>query len=189
MVNKELQETLTIRSLLHLCTACKNRPSAQMLAFAVQNSIPSLVGLPMDNQNPAFYINIAQRYFCPLNINVQMRTEIYSALNLMDLFSSTDLEKKVCDAWPTGWIYYTYAVINRTLQVTGTHTGRKFVKDLILEWKAFYQQTLPNDPRYSVFIDGIISILDHGFVLRRRCMLPGLIGQTIIREYDIDEHL
>jgi hypothetical protein len=43
IMSRELWRTLTVRSLLNLCTAVKQRPGAVMLALALQNSIPSLV--------------------------------------------------------------------------------------------------------------------------------------------------
>ena len=79
-----LCETLTIRSLLNLCTALKQRPSPAMLAFALQNSVPSLTGLPIDNPDPEFYLTIAKKFFDKTELTVEDRTHIYRRVHRLD---------------------------------------------------------------------------------------------------------
>ena len=71
ILNKDFRESLTLRSLVLLCEACCMRPTAPMLAFALQNSIPGLVGLPMDNPDIGYYIDIAQKFFDPTEVTFE----------------------------------------------------------------------------------------------------------------------
>lgn len=162
LLNTELQDTITIRSLLHLCTACNVRkPPAYILALAVQNSIPCLVGLPMDNPDPEFYINIARNYFRPLDLTIKLRSDAHRAVTVMQDFMKTDLSK----LWCFPWSHYVMRTLGAITPVLETQTGRKYVKELLLEWMVFYQQTRPRDPRYSMHIDNVIRRLDYAFIL------------------------
>ena len=188
MVNKELQETLTIRSLLHLCTACKKRPSAQMLAFAVQNSIPSLVGLPMDNPDPGFYIDIARGYFRPLAIDIEVRSDVYRACIYIENRSSEPNLDMRYHNFKNKWDCFRNEIFYASRNITGTQSGRKFLTELMLDYKTLFQRRKPGDARFTAFFDDIVSILNHGFVLRYRHMCPGLVGVPF-GEYRNDEHL
>ena len=190
-VIKELRATLTIRSLHHLCTACglrRGQPSAALLAFAVQNSIPSLVGLPMDNPNAGFYIDIAKRYFRRPDLNIEVRSSVYDTMALMGKFSTTELDRPFQYGWPTGWAYFTHTIIRETAKITNTHVGREFVTGLALEWRARFSVKKPDDRRYVDFWDELISILEHGFILRYREMCTGRFG-SLVYDYKTDEHL
>ena len=169
LMNKDLQDSITIRSLLHLCTACniRRKPAAQILALAVQNSIPCLVGLPMDNPDPEFYIDIARRYFRPSELTVKLRSDAHRAVTVMHDFINMDLSK--LQYFP--WTHYVMRTLGAITLVLETQTGRKYVRKLLLEWKVYYHQMRPSDPRYSVHIDNVIHRLDHAFILRDGRML------------------
>ena len=77
IMNTELRSILTLRSLVNLCVACKLKPTAQMLAFALQNSIPSLTGLPMDNPDPGFYINVAKGFYDKQFASIEHKVKLY----------------------------------------------------------------------------------------------------------------
>ena len=184
LLGKELLENLTLRQLLYLCIACKKRPSAQMLAFALQNSVPSLVGLPMDNPDPEFYLNIAKVYFDPEELDIVQKSFVYSTVHNFpgpgQFFPSyIDLET-VHDyglGSHTAMHYYTLFAMSRgVLEVIHTKKGREFVRDVFEGWRRYYEKEKPDDPRYNAFIDNIINAIDHGFVLQNGHLMPGRLG-------------
>jgi hypothetical protein len=193
MMNKGFRESLTLRSLINLCIACKQRPSAPMLAFALQNSIPSLVGLPMDNPDPGFYVDIAKRFFDPEPVTFQERVTFYRSVHHYNgkddffPFRSVDLDSSIGPFWPTAMDFYvenTLSGMSETL--LATQKGRAFVKEAMLEWRKVHER----QPDHIRFIDHILRILDHGMVLRRRRVLPGLLHDCLNCVYfDKDEHL
>ena len=185
MVSKELFETLTLRSLLHLCTACKMRPTAPMLAIALQNSIPSLTGLPMDNPDTGFYIDIAKRFFAPVSISIYHKTRAYGVLEpgrQMALVNRDNIEAPH-DSFSSGISYYVHLIVPRYDEIIHTKKGRDFVKSIALEWL----QT-PLHPAMIKVYNHLINVLDHGLVLRKRQLEPGCIGQ-ILYHVEQDEHL
>ena len=185
MVNKELFENLTLRSLLHLCTACNMRPTAPMLAVALQNSIPSLTGLPMDNPDAAFYIDIAKRFFAPVSISIRQKTHTYIGLNpghYMNMVNRYNIEAQQ-GCFSSGLTYYVHLILSGCNDIIHTKKGRDFIKNIALEW---LQE--PMDPAMVKVYEHLINVLDHGLVLRKRQLMPGCSGQI---SYHIkqDEHL
>ena len=185
MVSKELFETLTLRSLLHLCTACKQTPTALMLAIALQNSVPSLTGLPMDNPDPGFYIDIAKRFFGPVDIPIGRRTDMYDALKPGRFLGALVCRNNI-DAphgcFSSGLAYYVHLVLH-SCDLVHTKKGRDFIKGIVLEWL----QTPLVGAMVKVY-NHLVNVLDHGFVLRKRNLEPGCIGH-ITYSVEQDEHL
>ena len=197
ILNKDFRESLTLRSLILLCEACGIRPTAPMLAFALQNSIPGLVGLPMDNPDPAFYIDIAKKFFDPTEITFERKVKIYRYVhnferNNVFFPSHVDVDAKIGKtSWGCAMDFY----VRMQMYDLGcgscnlrTKKERDAVKEVILEWKAVYEKTEPNDPRYPRFINRILNILEHGMVLRYRYLIPGWL-QDVGLYYIGDEHL
>ena len=185
MVSKELFQTLTLRSLLHLCTVCKMRPTAPMLAIALQNSLPSLTGLPMDNPDAGFYIDIAKRFFAPVSISICQKTRMYRALEPGIFFNRMDFEDPVgpFQYFSSGIAYYAYLVIPGYKDTMHTKKGRELIKSIVLEWL----QT-PLHPSMVKIYNHLINVMDHGLVLRNRKLMPGCHGH-ITWDYKPDEHL
>ena len=168
LINTELRSTLTLRSLVHLCTACKQTPTAPMLAFALQNSIPSLTGLPMDNPNPKFYIEIAEKFYDKRFGGFEMKVDLYRRVhnyNGKNYFFPAGANLYGDDGWH-GEHAIDFYVRNQIIDIgnvrLGTYEGRKLSKELMLEWRKHYEG---RGPEYHDFIDRIIRILDHGFFL------------------------
>ena len=69
-----------------------------------------------------------------------------------------------------------------------TKKQRDAVKGVMLEWKAVYERTAPNDHRYPRFINHLVNIMEHAMVLRRRYMRPGWL-QEYWNAFESDEHL
>ena len=193
ILNKDFRESLTLRSLVLLCEACCMRPTAPMLAFALQNSIPGLVGLPMDNPDPAYYIDIVQKFFDPTEVTFEQKVKIYRKVHNYEGHNEFFPEDADLDVPFPGWpCCFDYYVKNQMYGGLGcdlrTKKQRDAVKGVMLEWKAVYERTAPNDPRYPRFINHILNILEHGMVLRRRYMCPGWL-QDFWNEFEADEHL
>ena len=201
LLGKELLENLTLRQLIHLCIACKKRPSAQMLAFALQNSIPSLVGLPMDNPDPGFYLDIAKRYFDPDELTFDDEVFVYRNVHNYDgknvffppresLANLTEpLPGSAGEYFKSGYSYYIHKLFcSMRTPMLCTKKGRDFIRMVMMRWRGHYGRHNPGDERYSTFIDGVINVLDHGLVLKRRYLLPGTIGR-FSRYICDDEHL
>jgi len=193
ILNKDFRESLTLRSLVLLCEACCMRPTAPMLAFALQNSIPGLVGLPMDNPDAGFYIDIAKKFFDPTDLTFECKVRIYRKVHNHDATNNFFPDDVDLDApfrsWECKMDYYVrmnmFGGMGCTLR---TKKKRDAVKEVMLEWKAVYERTAPNDLRYPRFINRILSILEHGLVLRHRYLLPGGM-QDFWYNNKADEHL
>jgi hypothetical protein len=189
MVSKELFQTLTLRSLLHLCTVCKMRPTAPMLAIALQNSIPSLTGLLMDNPDTGFYIDIAKRFFAPVSISICQKTRMYKTLEPGIFLRNPDFGNDIEDPagpfkyFSSGIAYYTFLVIPGYDDTMHTKKGREFIKSIVLEWL----QT-PLLPAMVKIYNHLINVMDHGLVLRNRKLMPGCHGH-ITWDIEQDEHL
>jgi len=172
ILNKDFRESLTLRSLLLLCEACCMRPTAPMLAFALQNSIPGLVGLPMDNPDPAYYIDIAQKFFDPTEVTFEQKVKIYRKVHFYEGRNEFFPRDADLDAPYRDWnCLFDYYVSNQMCGGFGcglsTKKQRDAVKGVMLEWKAVYEKTAPNDSRYPRFINHLVNIMEHGMVLRR----------------------
>jgi hypothetical protein len=167
ILNSELRSTLTLRSLFNLCVACKvKKPTAQMLAFALQNSIPGLTGLPMDKPDPAFYIKIAKRFYDKAfaSIEHKVNLRIHNYFGRSQFFpAGTNLYARFDEGWPRAMDYYVRVQIDEMsgLGLLGTREGRKMANESMLKWKKHYEG---HGPQYQEFIDLIVRILDHGFV-------------------------
>ena len=193
MVSNEL----TLRSLLHLCTACKQRsPTPAMLAIALQNSIPSLTGLPMDNPDPDFYLEIAKRWFDPTELTIEDKSNLYLRVHRFENqngffpLGTTDVYAPLSDVrWPCGLDFFVFKQISSLHCHILSNKRRKFVRGMMLEWRAHYyyeRQLAPADfLKYGIFIDRIINILDHAHVLSYRCLTPGFSGSSFV---GTDEH-
>jgi hypothetical protein len=181
LVSRVLFGSLTLRDLGRICTACIQKPTAPMLAIALQNSIPSLTGLPMDNPDPAFYIDIAKKYFDPTELTVAERVFYHRRVHWFQDSSHffpehvTDLYAPYNYLWPCGLDYYIACQMSSIQSRIYTKKTRDFVRGLMMEWRAFYGAA--GNANQLVFIDRFVSILDHGFVLRSRRMMPGCVGQ------------
>ena len=186
LVCKELFETLTIHSLLNLCTACKQKPTPAMLAVALQNSIPSLTGLPMDNPDSGFYVDIARRFFAPVVIDINRRTSMYNALYpgrfFGSLVSRADLEDPQGD-FSSGICYYIYLILF-SCNLVHTKKGRDFIKGIVMEWLC----TPHISPDMEKVYRHLLNVLDHGLVLRHRNLEPGGVARVLNTVGD-DEHL
>ena len=186
MVNAGLFGNLTMRSLLHLCTACKLPPTAPMLAIALQNSIPSLTGLPMDNPDTGFYIDIAKRFFGgPVNIPDRLRSSMHAALQpgrFWGMLRNCANFEAPYESFSSGFAYIADGVLPGD-ELIRTKRGRDFIKGILLEWLE-----TPLDGRTIKIYNHLINVLDHGLVLRNRNLLPGCIGQ-LTNHIGQDEHL
>ena len=195
LLNTELRKSLTLSSLVRLCEACSMRPTAPMLAFALQTSIPGLVGLPMDNPDPGYYIDIAKKFFDPTEISVELKDYLYrNVCNDMEqrhfFPHSTNLDAYMNSYWPCTMDCYVNSQLYTMEPVIYTKKGRDFLKEVMLIWKVHYEQHEPNDPRYPRFINHILNILEHGMILRYRRMSPGWLGLGAWRKpFKDDEHL
>jgi hypothetical protein len=193
--NKEFRESLTLRGLIILCEACCMRPTAPMLAFALQNSIPGLVGLPMDNPNPRFYIDIAKKFFEPIEIPPYSKLLIYRNVHKYmgrdEFFPlNADLDAYMSTYWPCAMDRYVESQMAVMKPFIHFKKGRDLLKEIMLGWRRYYERKAPDDPRYPRFIDHILNILEHGMVLRYRYMRPGLLGCGDWRKpFSHDEHL
>lgn len=186
MVSRVLFDQLTLRSLLNLCTACKQPPTAAMLAIALQHSIPSLTGLPMDNPDPAFYIDIAKSFFNPANtITIQQQTGAYIALQPGRFNGALNGSLEDAHGFEARLDTYVHHVLYMKQDLLRTKKGRDFMKSIILQW---IQAPLYLHPGMQKVYDHLLNILDHGFVLRHRALEPGCIGHMTHSIGD-DEHL
>ena len=173
IMNTELRSTLTLRSLVNLCVACKvKKPTAQMLAFALQNSIPCLTGLPMDNPDPGFYIDVATKFYDKTFATMEHKVHLYRCVHHYrqrnEFFpAGTDLDgvlNEFYQFWPRAMDFYIRNELgNMGGRLLGTHEGRKMAKELMLEWKKHYEG---HGPEIHKFIDYLVEILDHGFVFK-----------------------
>jgi len=169
IINTELRSTLTLRSLLNLCAACKRTPTAPMLAFALQNSIPCLTGLPMDDPDPGFYIEVAKKFYDKKYANFEDRVWLYRRVHNhrgRDEFfpPNVDLYGPLTQYRPSAMDYYVSSQISDIGDcVLATKENRRLTKELMLEWRAYYEG---KDPKYHDFIDRVVRILDHAFVLQ-----------------------
>ena len=196
ILNKDFRESLTLRSLILLCEACGIRPTAPMLAFALQNSIPGLVGLPMDNPDPEFYIDIAKKFFDPTEITIRQKVRIYHNVHKYDgydgffpIHADLDAQRSDDDNMPCAMDYYVRWQMFAMDSIIDTKKGRDFLKGVLMDWQADYERTAPNDPRYPRFINHLLNILEHGMVLRHRHLRPGWLGEFFRMDYKGDEHL
>jgi hypothetical protein len=167
IMNKELRETLTLRSLILLCEACCIRPTALMLAFALQNSIPGLVGLPMDNANPEFYLGIARRYFDPTELTgderkqYELRVHNYHGYGCFFPPSYTDLDRmlQVGRYEFSMFDYFISSQMDSLRDCLHTKKRRTFVRDLLMRWRAFYAER--GGGLQLVFVDHVVRILEY----------------------------
>ena len=184
MISRELFGLMTLRSLLNLCAVCKIPPTAAMLAIALQNSVPSLTGLPMDNPDPAFYIDIAKRFFRPEAIPIRLKTEVYHSLQpgrfLRGVVGDLDYPR---NGHSSGLSYYITLILNSRRDVKVTKKGRDFIKGVALEWL----ETPLSADMARVYMH-LLNVLDHGFVLRNRNLEPGCLG-CWTHSIAQDEHL
>ena len=187
MVCRVLFQELTLKSLLNLCTACKQRPTAAMLAIALQNSIPSLTGLPMDNPDPAFYIDIARSFFSPEPISIQRRTDIFISLQPGQFNGVLNGNLEDPNGFEARFDRYIRCVLYMHQDIIHTKKGRDFIKGIILQW---IQEETPVFlyPGMRKVYDHLLNIMDHGLVLRHRRLEPGCIGHMTYSIGD-DEHL
>jgi len=168
MLNTELRSTLTLRSLVNLCVACKLKPTAPMLAFALQNSIPSLTGLPMNDPNPMFYINVATKFYDKKYATFEIRVWLYRVVHNLygkDQFfpPKVNLYGPLNQYRPSAMDHFVGTQISAVGDgVLATKEGRRLTRELMLEWKKHYER---HGPEYHDFIDRVVRILDHGFVL------------------------
>ena len=168
MINTELRSTLTLRNLVNLCVACGLQPTAPMLAFALQNSIPSLTGLPMDNPDPGFYIEVAKKFYDKKYANFEDRVWLYRRVHNhrgRDEFfpPNVDLYGPLTQYRPSAMDYYVSSQISDIGDcVLATKENRRLTRELMLEWRAYYEGKYP---KYHDFIDRVVRILDHAFVL------------------------
>ena len=185
MVDTALFGNLTIGNVLNFCTACNVPPTAPMLAIALQNSIPSLTGLPMDNPDTAFYIDIAKRFFGgSVNIPIRPRSDMYAALQpgrFMGILRNRANVEAPVEGFSSGVAYYAHVVLQND-ELLSTKKGRDFIKGVILEWLE-----TPLDEQMVKVYNHLINVLDHGLVLRNRKLLPGCIGQ-FKHSIEQDEH-
>ncbi len=191
LLNPLFGDGLTLSGLMRMCIACNQKPTAPMLALAVQNSLPSLTGLPMDNPDPGFYLDIAKRFFDPQPVAFNQKVYFYRSVhnyeNTDDFFPrGTNLDGSRSEYWPCTMDYY----VERTMigiphEMITTQKGRAFAKEAMLEWRTVHEQ----QPDHTRFIDHIIRILDHGMVLRRRHVMPGWLRDCGHMPYRDDEHL
>ena len=184
MISKELFGLMTLRSLLNLCTVCRETPTAAMLAIALQNSVPSLTGLPMDNPDPAFYIDIAKRFFKPVVISIRLKTEMYDTLQPNRFLGAVvgDLDTPY-NGHPSGLSYYIHIICSTGRDVKITKKGRDFIKGIALEWL----ETPLSADMARVYMH-LLNVLDHGLVLRNRNLEPGCLG-CWTHSIAQDEHL
>ena len=181
ILNKELRETLTLRSLILLCEVCRIRPTAPMLAFALQNSIPGLVGLPMDNPHPEFYLGIAKRYFDPTELTDGERKEFEQRVHNYHghacFFPATYTElDKMCRVGRYSFSMFEYFISHQTDLLGGRLYNKKrrtFVRDLLMHWRAFYAER--GGEIQLIFVDHLVHILDYGFVLHNGDMAVAAI--------------
>jgi hypothetical protein len=136
LLSEHLCQTLTLHEIVTLCTACKKRPTARMLAFALRNTIPCLVGVPMNHTEPEFYQSIARKYFTTMKTGWEGRQEEIRRAVLQ--FDGTQMMDKLC-------LY------------TSTQQERLFLRDVVVQWKEGRQN--------AALADEFISALDHGFIL------------------------
>jgi hypothetical protein len=175
---------MTLSTLMSICTACNKKPSAPMLAVALQNSLPSLTGLPMDNPDPCFYIDIAKRFFGPVNLQISIRTHVYNMLTPNRLMGAVIYNGNIeapHECFSSGIEYYVHHIVPRNL--IHTKKGRDFIKGIVLEWL----QTPLDEDMVKVY-NHLINVLDHGLVLRHRHLVPGWLG-CISNTIRNDEHL
>ena len=185
LMSRELFGCMTLRTLMSICTACNKKPSAPMLAVALQNSLPSLTGLPMDNPDHYFYIDIAKRFFGPANLQIRIRTTMYNTLT-PDRFMvayARDRNIETPQGGFSSWIEYYVHLILYSRELVHTKKGRDFAKSIVLEWL----QTPLDEDMVKVY-NHLINVLDHGLVLRHRHLVPGWLG-CISNTIRNDEHL
>jgi hypothetical protein len=179
IINTELRSTLTLRSLLNLCAACKRKPTAPMLAFALQNSIPCLTGLPMDNPDPGFYIEVAKHFYDKFAVfegKVWLYRRVHNNRGRNEFFPpNVNLYGPLTQYRPSAMDYFVSSQISDIGDcVLATKEGRRLTREMMLEWRAHYEG---KDPKYHDFIDRVVRILDHAFVLRveRKFISTGVV--------------
>ena len=184
-----ISESLSLRELMLFCMTCKHiKPTARALALALQEAIPSCIGLPIHDKRPEFFIDIAKWYFDPKPINVSMRTDLHNAMRDAPFPSRCNMALPIY-TYSDGFAFYTRQFMESMLVWFFTKKGRAAARELLLEWREFYFTTqFPGDQRYTDFIDHIVDIFDHGFVVRDRKLVPGCLQQfyPFISEF---EHL
>jgi hypothetical protein len=180
-------ENVTLRTLMNVCIVCKKTPTAPALAFALQNSLPSLTGLPMDNGDPAFYLEIARTFFDPYpvtfleQVSFSRRVHFHHGVNLLFPYGlNLDAPSHDPDQWMIDyWVERT--VSDLSVSMLRTKKGRAFVREAMVNWHR-------QDPAHIRLINRVISVLDHGMVLRWRQVLPGRMHDEYRHPYGDDEH-
>lgn len=157
LVSQILCKELTLKDLMHLRIACNAKPSAQMLAFALQNSLPCLVGLNMDSHDMNYYLQIARTYFDPFEPSMYDETMIYHHIarngENQDVICLVPVNGRSND-------YYIKQLLTRLDFAMSGKKKRALVEKVLLRWKA-------ERKGMRVFIDQTISVLHKAFILDR----------------------
>jgi hypothetical protein len=142
----------SLKTLIHWCTATGIKPSSKALTLALNNAIPSWVNIPA-NLPPHVYIDIAKWFFDPKPLGIKARTTLYKILEKP--FFLPDTQPSTHAFWiQLGPQFF-------------TKRGRTLVKELLLEWRAVYTTHLyPSGRAFPEFIDHLVCMLDHAFVLQ-----------------------
>jgi hypothetical protein len=122
----------------------------------------------MDNPNPKFYIEVAEKFYDKRFGGFEMKIDLYRRVhnyNGANYFFPAGANLYGGDGWH-GEHAIDFYVRNQIIDIgnvrLGTYEGRKLSKELMLEWRKHYEG---RGPEYHDFIDRIIRILDHGFFL------------------------
>ena len=165
---------LSLRSLMHFCTAFRLKPTAKALALAFREAVPSWVDIPMDEQDPKFFIALAKWFFNPKPFKITDRTHLYQVMDL-PLFPRR-LQMHLPFAHnQSGYEYFTRLFWIQLAPKYFTRNGRALVRGLLLEWKEiFTNEMFPRSKAYPVFLDHLVNSLDHAFVLDEKVLKPAM---------------
>ena len=139
----------------------------------------------MDNPDIGFYIDIAKRFFAPINLSTHQQDHMYDVLlpgRFMGALVNSGNIEAPHECFSSGITYYVHLVIPGYDDIIHTKKGRDFIKGVVLEWL----QT-PLEPAMVKVYNHLINVLDHGLVLRNRNLQPGCIGK-ITYSIEQDEH-
>jgi hypothetical protein len=154
-----LGKYLTLKDLMHLRIACNAKPSAEMLAFALQNSLPYLVGLNMNARSVNYYLQIASSYFDPSEPSMYDETMIYH-----HIARNGENQDVICvvPVYGSSFDFYIKQLLRRLDFAMSGKKKRALVEKVLLRWRADRMGVSSR-----AFIDRTVEVLHKAFILDR----------------------
>ncbi len=170
------EHLLSLRSLMHFSTVLRIKPTAKALALAFREAVPSWVDIPMDEQDPKFFIALAKWFFDPKPYKFTDRTYLDQVMDLPLFPSNLQMHLPFVHN-QSGYEYFTRMFWIQLAPNYFTRNGRELVRSFLLGWKEIFtreEMVLRRGEAYMVFIDHLVNSLDHAFVLDEKVLKPAM---------------